>query len=160
LEAERYIERGDAPSRKRRPIRLTEKGWEALGEVPVMGRIAAGRGLEAVSSEDEVYSLIPGVLLSKKGKRRYVLRVVGDSMIGAHIGDGDILIVEENEDPPDGTVVAALIDGEEVTVKRLYRRGDDLLLKPQNGHHEDIVVPADRVEIQGEVVIVMHPPRR
>ncbi len=161
LEEERYVERGNAPSRKRRPVRLTERGWEAVGQMPVMGRIAAGRGLEAVSAEDEVYLLIPEVLLSRSGKPRYVLRVVGDSMIGAHIGDGDILIVEENEDPPDGTVVAALVDGEEVTVKRLYRRGGDLLLlKPQNGNHEDIVVPAGRVEIQGEVVLVMHPPRR
>ena len=48
-------------------------------------------------------------------------------MIGAHIADGDLLIVEEDEDPPDGTVVVALLgDGEEVTVKRLYREGDNL----------------------------------
>jgi repressor LexA len=81
-------------------------------------------------------------------------------MIGAHIADGDLLIVEEDEDPPDGTVVAALIgDGEEVTVKRLYREGDILRLKPDNGDHQDLVVPAHDVKIQGRVVYVVHPPR-
>jgi repressor LexA len=90
--------------------------------------------------------------------------VVGQSMIGAHIADGDLLVVEEDEDPPDGTVVAALIgDGEEVTVKRLYREkneaGDLLRLKPENGDHQDLVVSAENVTIQGRVVYVVHPPR-
>src|SRR5918995_1224484 len=72
--------------------------------------------------------------------RRYLLRVVGQSMIGAHIADGDLLVVEEDEDPPDGAVVAALIGGgEEVTVKRLYREGDLLRLRPENGDHEVLV---------------------
>ena len=127
-----------------------------------MGRIAAGRGLEAVTVEDEAYSLAAELVGSRSGRRRYLLRVVGQSMIGAHIADGDLLIVEEDEDPPDGTVVAALIgDGEEVTVKRLYREGagDLLRLKPENGDHQDLVVPAQDVKIQGRVVYVVHPPR-
>lgn len=160
LEEEGYIERGNAPSYKRRPLRLTPKGWEAVGEMPLMGRIAAGRGLEAVANE-EVYSLAGELLSSRTGKGRYLLRVVGDSMIGAHIADGDLVVVEEDEDPPDGTVVVALIgDGEEVTIKRLYREGDLIRLRPQNGEHEDIVLPASEVTIQGRVVRVIHPPRR
>jgi repressor LexA len=81
-------------------------------------------------------------------------------MIGAHIADGDLLVVEEDEDPPDGTVVVALLrGGEEVTVKRLYREGGNVRLRPENGDHEDLVLPAGDVRIQGRVVYVVHPPR-
>jgi repressor LexA len=159
LEESGYVER-EGGSRRARGIRLTEKGWEAAGEMPLLGRIAAGRGLEAVSVGDDAYSLAAELVGSRSGRRRYLLRVVGQSMIGAHIADGDLLVVEEDEDPPDGTVVAALIGGgEEVTVKRLYRERDLLRLRPENGDHEDLVVPADDVTIQGRVVYVVHPPR-
>ena len=163
LEEAGYVEREGA-SRRARGIRLTEKGWEAAGEMPLLGRIAAGRGLEAVQAGDEAYSLAAELLGSRSGRPRYLLRVVGQSMIGAHIADGDLLVVEEDEDPPDGTVVAALIrGGEEVTVKRLYRErgeaGETLRLRPENGDHEDLVVPADEVLVQGRVVYVVHPPR-
>lgn len=159
LEKGGYVERGEAPSRKRRPVRLTEKGWEAAGRVPLLGRIAAGRGLEAVPTEDESLSLPAELLSTRNGKRRYVLRSVGDSMVGARIEDGDLLLVEEDEEPPDGEVVVALLrGGEEVTVKRLYREGDLVRLKPRNGDHEDIVVPAAEVRVQGRVVLVVHPP--
>jgi repressor LexA len=157
LEEAGYVEREGG---RARGVRLTQKGWGVAGEMPLLGRIAAGRGLEAVPVGDEAYSLAAELVGSRSGRRRYLLRVVGQSMIGAHIADGDLLIVEEDEDPPDGTVVAALIgDGEEVTVKRLYREGDILRLKPENGDHQDLVVPAHDVKIQGRVVYVVHPPR-
>lgn len=148
-----------------RTLTVTERGMQAVGEMPLMGRIAAGRGLEAISTDDESYSLFASLLLSNRGGGRYVLRVVGDSMYGAHIADGDVLIIEENEDPPDGAVVVALLHGgDEVTVKKLYRErgeaGDMVRLVPKNGDHRDIVVSAGDVTIQGEVVYVIHPPRR
>src|SRR5215217_2908999 len=62
-----------------RGIRLTEKGWEAAGEMPLLGRIAAGRGLEAVTVGDEAYSLAAELVGSRSGRRRYLLRVVGQS---------------------------------------------------------------------------------
>lgn len=158
LEEAGYVERQGG--RRARGIRLTEKGWEAAGEMPLLGQIAAGRGLEAVAIGDEAYSLAAELLGSRSGRNRYLLRVVGQSMIGAHIADGDLLIVEEDEDPPDGTVVAALIgNGDEVTVKRLYRDGEMLRLRPENGEHEDLVLSAEDVKIQGRVVYVVHPPR-
>ena len=162
LEEEGFVARRGG--RQARGARLTEKGWEAVGALPFMGRIAAGRGLEAVAQSDEAYSLAAELLGSRTGRSRYLLRVVGESMIGAHIADGDLLVVEQDEDPPDGTVVAALIgNGEEVTVKRLYRErgeaGDLVRLKPENGDHEDLVVSADDVTLQGRVVYVVHPPR-
>ena len=160
LEDEGYLER--LHDRLRTP-KLTVKGWEAvLGEdVPLMGRIAGGRGLEAVALEDEVYSLAAELLTAGLGKRRYLLLVVGQSMTGARIEDGDLLVVEEDEDPADGEIVVALLDGgDEVTVKKLYREGDLVRLRPRNGGHEDIVVPAESVRIQGRVVWVFHPPAR
>lgn len=159
LEVDGYVKRGDAPSRKRRPVRLTERGWAAVGTSPVLGWVAAGRGLEAIADEDS-YSLNQ-MLGTLNGKRCYLLRVVGQSMTGAGIEDGDMLVVEENEDPPDGTVIVALIgNGDEVTVKKLYREGEMVRLVPKNGSHRDIVLPADEVTVQGEVVYVIHPPRK
>jgi repressor LexA len=158
LEEEGYVAR---EGRRAKMIWLTEKGWEAAGRIALMGRIAAGRGLEAVAA-DEVYSLAAELLTVRSGRRRYLLRVVGQSMVGARIEDGDLLVVEEDEAPPDGAVIVALLrDGEEVTVKRLYReRGNRVRLRPENGDHEELVLPAEDVRIQGRVVYVVHPPRR
>src|SRR5829696_8291867 len=153
LEEEGYVERLE--DRPRTP-RLTEKGWGAVldGGTPLLGRIAAGRGLEAVAMGDEAYSLATELLTPHSGRRRYLLRVVGQSMTGARIEDGDLLVVEEDEDPLDGTVVVALLRGEEATVKRLRREGETVRLRSQNGGYEDIVVPAEDVKVQGRVVYV------
>src|SRR5215204_3780404 len=146
----RYLARragsGESPPSVReggaRMVRLTEKGWGIAGRMGLLGRIAAGRGLEAVAIE-EAYSLAAELLASRAGRRRYLLRVVGQSMVGARIEDGDLLVVEEDESPPDGSVVVALLrEGEEVTVKRLYREGEMLRLRPQAppGEYEELVV--------------------
>ncbi len=152
LEEEGYIERGAAPSRKRRPLRLTEKGWQVVSTSPLLGRIAAGRGLEAVANE-EPYSLATELLSPRSGRRRFLLEARGDSMTGAGIEEGDLLVVEENPSPPNGSVVAALVMGEqeEATVKVLRRQGKSTRLEARNGAHEDILVPADRVVVQGTV---------
>jgi repressor LexA len=151
LEESGYVERGKIPGRKRRPLRLTEKGWQAVSTRPLLGRIAAGRGLEAVVNE-ESYSLTAEILSSRSGRRRFLLEATGDSMTGAGIEEGDLLVVEENPSPPDGSVIAALVlDKEEATVKVLRREGDMVRLEPRNGAHEDIVVPAERVVVQGTV---------
>ena len=139
----------------------TEKGWEAVDEVPLLGRIAAGRGLEAIAMNDDAYFLTRDLLFSRSGRRRYTLRVKGDSMTGARIENGNLLVVEEDEDPPDGTIVVALLrNGEEVTVKRFYREGEIVRLKPDNGEQEDIVLLAEEVRIQGRVVSVVYHPAR
>jgi repressor LexA len=156
LEEHGYIE---VESDRSRGIKLTERGWEAAGRTPLLGRIAAGRGLEAVAVGDEAYSLAAELLSSRSGRHRYLLRVVGQSMVEARIEDGDLLVVEEDEDPPDGTVVVALLrGGEEATVKRLRREGEKVRLRSQNGEYEDIVLPAEEVRVQGRVVYVIHPP--
>ena len=159
LEEAGYIERD---GRKARSTRLTQKGWEVAGEAEVLGRVAAGRGLEAIAVGDEAYSVVAELLVPRRGgKVRYVLRVTGQSMTGAWIGDGSVLVVEEDENPTDGEVVVALLrGGEEVTVKRLYREGAAVRLRPENEAYEDIVLPADEVAVQGRVVSVIQPPKR
>ena len=134
LEEDGYIERRKIPGRKRRPLRLTENGLEAM-------------------ANEEPYSLAAALLASRPGSRRFLLEARGDSMTGAGIEEGDTLVVEENPSPPDGSVVAALILGreEEATVKVLRRQGRSIRLEARNGAHEDIVVPADRVVVQGTV---------
>src|SRR5215207_6094637 len=156
LEEEGYVVR----DRGARMVRLTEKGWRVAGRIGLLGRIAAGRGLEAVAT-DEAYSLAAELLASGSGRRRYLLRVVGQSMVGARIEDGDLLVVEEDEIPPDGSVVL-LREGEEVTVKRFYREGETLRLRPEAppGEYEEMVVPAEEARVQGRVVYVLHPPGR
>lgn len=156
LEEAGYVER---ESGKARGLKLTARGWEVAGRTPLLGRIAAGRGFEAVVDESEAFSLPAELLVSRSGRDRYSLQVIGQSMTGAGIEDGDLLIVEEDEEPPDGAVVVALLRGEEVTVKRLYREETHLRLKPENGEHEDIIVPDEEAIIQGRVVYVVHPPR-
>ncbi len=165
LEEDGYIERLPAPSskpdRKRRPIRLTEKGWQAIGSsTPALGRAAAGPAIEAVVDGSGTSSLAADLLVSKKDRRRFTVTAHGTSMTGARIEDGDTLLVEENEDPPDGTVVLALLRGEEVTIKRLYRDGENVRLRYQNGEPREIVLPAEDVQIQGEIIRVIHAPLR
>lgn len=157
LEESGYLDRGQAYSRKKRPVQLTEKGWEVVGEAPFAGRIAAGRGLEALAL-GESYSLTAELLASGSRKPRYLLRVVGESMRDGGIHDGDLLVVEEDPSPEDGAIVVALLNGgEEVTVKRLRRENENIRLRAQSDGYEDIVVAASEVEIQGRVVWTLHP---
>lgn len=159
LEEDGLVRIGEAPSRKVRPITLTEAGWEAVGEMPMLGRIAAGPGFEGIVQED-VYSLVTELASPRSGMRRFVLRASGESMSGVGIEDGDELVIEEQESPPNGSVVATLLlDEGLVTVKRLYREGELVRLKPANLEYEDIVVSGDALRIQGVVVRVLHTPR-
>jgi repressor LexA len=132
-------------------LRLTQRGWQTVSTHPLLGQIAAGRGLEAIANE-EPYSLAGELLSPRSGTRRFLLEAKGSSMTGAGIEAGDLLVVEEMDSPPNGSVVAALIlDKAQATVKILRREGEKVRLKPRNGAHEDIVVPAERVAVQGTV---------
>ncbi len=115
--------------------------------------------MEAVPVE-EVYSVFGELFAAPPGKERFFLKARGDSMIGAGISDGDSLLLETDESPPNGTVVAALLPGGEGTVKWLYREGENVRLKPDNEAYEDIVLPGGEVRIQGRVDLVLHRPRR
>lgn len=157
LEAEGYLVRGEGRGRTRpRPLALTRKGWEAAGTAPLLGRISAGAGIEAIPDE-EAYPLAAELLGGRSGRRRFLLRASGESMVGAGIEDGDLLVFEEAEDAPDGEVVAALVNGDsDATVKRIFREGGRVRLAAENPEFEDIVAPAGEVRVQGSLEWVLH----
>jgi len=123
-------------------------GQESEPTLPLLGRIAAGHPIEAIPGEDTLN--LSDFLL---GPRRYALRVVGESMIGAGILNGDTVVVEQADTARDGEIVVALIDNEEATLKRLRRRKDGLIeLIAENPAMPTLLYPAARVRIQGVVV--------
>ena len=116
--------------------------------LPLLGRIAAGRPIEAIPGEDEID-------LSEffVNGNRFVLRVQGDSMIEDGILDGDMVVVEQRETADNGEIVVALIDGMEATLKRLQKNRDGTVtLRPANSQMTPMRYPAARVRIQGVVV--------
>src|SRR6267143_6945193 len=129
---------------------------DALCQVKLLGRIAAGTPLDVVES-DETLSVPRFLLGLVKPERVYALRVKGDSMIDEHICDGDIALIENRTEARDGEIVVALIDRARATLKRLFRFGDDVELRPSNSQLEPIRVHASRVEIQGIFRGLMRP---
>jgi len=120
--------------------------------VPLFGYVAAGRPIEAVSNPESLG--VPDELLAGRGPH-FVLRVKGESMIDEHIADGDYVIVESRQEANNGETVVALIDGENVTLKRFERQGDRVMLHPANQSMSPLTLEASRVRIQGVVVGVI-----
>jgi repressor LexA len=121
--------------------------------LPLLGTIAAGSPLEAVRSDEEV--AVPADMVPGGGRPAYVLRVRGDSMIDEQIRDWDLVVVEGRPQARDGETVVALVDGQEATLKRLYREGASVRLQPANASMRPLTVAAERVQIQGVVVGVI-----
>jgi repressor LexA len=120
--------------------------------LPLYGRIAAGRAIEALRDPSS-YTDIPAASLSKN--EHFALEVAGDSMVDAGIFDGDTAIIERGEAAENGSIVVALIDNEEVTLKRLRRKGGSIALEPANKAYETRILPPDRVRIQGKLVMLI-----
>jgi repressor LexA len=119
-------------------------------ELPLYGRIAAGTAIEALRDQSTTIG-VPASLLGHASEH-YALEVAGDSMIEAGILDGDTVIVERGDTAENGTIVVALIDGQEVTLKRLRRRGASIALEPANKNYETRIFGPDRVQVQGRLV--------
>lgn len=122
-------------------------------QIPLYGKIAAGTPIEAIRNEGSFID-IPGSMISQ-GAPHYALEVSGDSMIEAGIHNGDTVIVKRADHAEDGTIVVALVDGEEVTLKRLYRKDGKVILQPENAEHEPRILDPERVRIQGKLVSLM-----
>ena len=122
-----------------------------MRDVPLLGRIAAGSPILATEDVEDVYQL-PASLVGRGPV--FMLKVKGDSMIEAGILDGDLVVIERGGSPSNGEIVAALIDGEEATVKRLRRTGTRVILEPANPALQPIAY-ASGVEIIGRVVSVI-----
>ena len=119
-------------------------------EVPMMGRIAAGTPIEAISDMSHQVT-VPGSMLSGKGQH-YALEVKGDSMIEAGINDGDIVVIREQVTADNGDIVVALVDDHEATLKRFRRRGGMIALEAANPAYETRVYRDDQVKVQGRLV--------
>lgn len=118
-------------------------------EIPLYERIAAGAPLEAVDNPSNTIAVPPSML--GKGKH-YALLVDGDSMIEEGIQDGDTVIIRNGDTADNGAIVVALIDNEEVTLKRLRRKGDSIALEPANKSYETRIFGPDRIKVQGQLV--------
>jgi repressor LexA len=129
------------------PVRTGRKSSE---RVPLMGRIAAGRPVEAIESAE---SISLGEIIGNR--EVFALEVRGDSMRDEHIVSGDYVLVERTQTAREGEIVVALIDNSEATLKRFYREGNVIRLQPSNAEMAPIYAPAASVNIQGKVLGVL-----
>ena len=150
---------------------LQQKGWitwqegqartlQLLGDlanqaagIPVLGAVAAGGLVTAFDDVQDRLDLAP--VLETRGL--FALTVNGDSMVDAHIADGDVVLMEPVPDPQrlrNGTVVSALVAGSGTTLKHFYRQGGMVMLEAANPAYEPIELPADQVQVQGRLVAV------
>lgn len=130
-------------------------GVQRFREVPVIGRITAGLPMYAQQEWEESIVVDAGLY---KGPNLFALRVRGDSMTGAGILHGDLALCRPQQFATDGEIVAALISGEEATVKRFFLRADHILLKPENPDYEPLHYSFDQVLVQGRVIGIQRGP--
>jgi repressor LexA len=138
---------------KARAVALTSHlHRESIVDVPIYGSIAAGYA-ETVAQEDEgTLSIDTETLGVERGRRVFALKVRGDSMVGAEINDGDLVILE-NREARAGSIVAALIDGE-TTLKRLVSQRGRYFLRAENPRYPDLI-PASDLQVQGVMVALI-----
>jgi len=119
-------------------------------ELPLRGRIAAGRPVEALENPETI-----SLADFTRSKEVFVLQVKGDSMQDEAILDGDYILVEKTSAVRNGEIVVALVDGTESTLKRIYKEGDKVRLQPSNAAMQPVIVPAAAVQVQGRVIGVL-----
>lgn len=117
--------------------------------LPLYGKIAAGTPIEALRDHSAGIEVPASMLGSGE---HYALTVEGDSMIDAGILDGDTVLIRRCDTADAGTIVVALVDEQEATLKRLRRRGASVALEPANKKYETKIFPADRVKVQGRLI--------
>lgn len=118
-------------------------------QLPLYGKIAAGTPIEALRDGSRMIEVPTSVL--GRGEH-YALTVEGDSMVDAGIYDGDTIILERCDTAESGTIVVALIDDTEATLKRLRRKGASIALEPANQTYETRIFGPDRIKVQGRLV--------
>jgi len=121
-------------------------------EIPVLGKIAAGVPIEAIQQEINRVALPPEFVGAGE---HFALEVRGDSMIGAGILEGDIVILRRGDTAETGDIVVALVDDEEATLKRLRRRGGSIALEAANPAFGTRIYGPDRVRVQGRLVALI-----
>lgn len=149
LEARGYLHRDPNHARS---IEIKRAETPAFRTLPLFGNIAAGQPIEAIPGRETIS--IPEELLPGNGSF-YVLRVQGASMIDDHIENGDFVVIDARAPAEDGKTVVALVDGENVTLKKLYRDGSQVRLQPSSAEIPPLVLDGSRVQVQGVVVALM-----
>ena len=151
LERKGYIKRSYNESRAIEI--LPSEAFSRSVELPLMGTVAAGVPIEAMASGESL--CVPESFLRKSGSH-FVLKVRGNSMVDAHIGDGDFVIVNERQSADNGEMVIAMMHGSSATVKKFYRERDGRIrLQPANETMEPIYVDENDIRIEGVVVGVL-----
>ena len=117
-------------------------------QIPLLGKIAAGSPIEAISNHGE-YLDVPSSLLTSEDC--YALHVEGDSMIDEGIFDGDTVIINKKTNINNGDIVVALIDNEEATLKKFRKKGDSIALEPANKNYKTQIYGPDRIVLQGKM---------
>lgn len=120
-------------------------------QVPMLGRIAAGRPIEAILVPETTF--VPKDMVGRG--RIFALQVTGDSMIDEGIFDRDTIVVMARQTADNGQIVVALVDGHHATVKKFYQEKRRVRLQPANEKHKPLIVEPDRVQIQGIVIGVI-----
>lgn len=129
---------------------VTPTGPHTVTELPLYGRIAAGIPIEALEDPTENID-IPSSML-ESGADHYVLEIDGDSMVEAGIVDGDLVIIRKCDTASNGTIVVALVEGQEATLKRMFRKNGQVMLEPANRNYETRVFSPGQVQVQGRLV--------
>ncbi|MBL6457967.1 transcriptional repressor LexA [Belnapia sp. T6] len=118
-------------------------------QLPLYGRIAAGLPIEALRDSGASVE-VPAALLT--GGEHYALEVAGDSMVEAGILDGDTVIIRRGDTAENGAIVVALVDDNEVTLKKMRRKNNSIALEPANPRYETRIFGPDRVKVQGRLI--------
>ena len=132
-----------------RAIRSEDNEDNQIIALPLYGKIAAGDPIEAINDLSQNIA-VPNSLLGQGD--HYALKVEGDSMVEAGIFDGDTAIIKKCENAENGTIVVALVENEEVTLKKLRKRNNSIALEPANPQYETRIFGPDQVKLQGKLV--------
>jgi repressor LexA len=144
LERKGYLRR--QPNVARGITLLQQPPSESLLEIPLIGRVMAGKPVEVFENHEPI--LVPPMLL--RAGTHFVMEVRGDSMIDDGIREGDLVIVQQQVAPNNGDTVVAVVHGE-ATIKRFYRRGSIVELRPANAQMTALQVDAQDIEVKGVV---------
>jgi len=150
LERKGYLERSRGRSRA---LRVTRDSSGARPGIPIVGRIAAGAPILAEEHIEGSLAVAADAFGRISGEL-FALRVIGDSMIGDHIVDGDLAILRAQPRVENGEIAAVLIEGD-ATLKRLHRRGERVELRPSNPAHKTIALDGGEVRVLGRLVGVL-----
>lgn len=153
IEQKGFLETGDGKARSLKLVSPLQKLRQRVADIPVFGSIPAGFADDRKQEAKGCVSIDIGTLNFKPTPRTFALEVRGDSMIGKHIVEGDLVILEHGANPKSGDVVAALIDGES-TLKTFLLRGSKPYLKAENPKFPDLI-PATELVIQGVLKLVI-----